>query len=263
MYSIKEIEFGKGLFGSLFLPYCRKNEKMPATILCHGMGADRECMEKNAKMIADNGIVAFTFDFRGHGMSRGELDDKIYEDVNEAFLFLSKLAYVDGKRICIVGHSLGAFSSVVASERLIRGVFAMVILSPPWDSSVLNPKYIAVAKKLFSNRVSRGLIVLVVGIVFKIYMLLHYKEWKTKARINWELFLNLFVGSKDRTMMNVKNCYKLFAFGLQDIITPYLNFIPAYVQIDEPKQMMLIKGDHDSIVNDVGWIRWVIAKLKS
>ena len=104
MYTIKEIQFGKGLSGSLFLPYCRKNEMLPATILCHGMGADRECMEKNAQMIAENGIVAFAFDFRGHGASKGELDDKIYEDVSEAFSFLSRLAYVDRKRICIVGH---------------------------------------------------------------------------------------------------------------------------------------------------------------
>lgn len=265
MYTIKEIQFGKGLSGSLFLPYCRKNETLPATILCHGMGADRECMEKNAIMIAENGIVAFTFDFRGHGVSKGELDDKIYEDVNEAFLFLSKLAYVDEKRICIVGHSLGAFSSVVASERLIEGVFALVILACPWHDSVLDSKlasFIATAGKLFSKiKISRYFIAFVTGAIFRIYMTWGYRKWK--ARINWERFLKLFVGNRDKAVVNVKNCYKLFVFGLQDAITPYLNFVPAYVQVAEPKQMMLITGSHDSIVDNAGWIKWVIAKLKT
>jgi pimeloyl-ACP methyl ester carboxylesterase len=265
MYQIKQIEFGNGLSGSLFLPYCRKNEKMPATILCHGMGADRECMEKNAQMIADNDIVAFTFDFRGHGVSKGELDDKIYEDVSEAFTFLSKLAYVDKKKICIVGHSLGAFSSVVASERLIEGVFALVILACPWDDMVLDSKlasFIAGASSFFTRiKISRHIIAFITSMVFKLYMTWNYKKWK--ARINWEAFLKLFVGNRDRVILNAQKCYKLFVFGLQDAITPYLNYVPSYVQVAEPKQMMLITGSHDSIVDDVGWIRWIIAKLKS
>jgi pimeloyl-ACP methyl ester carboxylesterase len=265
MYQIKQIEFGKGLSGSLFLPYCKRNVRMPATILCHGMGADRECMEKNAMMIAENGIVAFTFDFRGHGMSKGELDDKIYEDVSEAFTFLSKLAYVDKKKICIVGHSLGAFSSVVASERLIEGVFALVILACPWDDMVLDFKlasFIAGASSFFTRiKISRHIIAFIIGMVFKLYMTWNYKKWK--ARINWEAFLKLFVGNRDRVILNAQKCYKLFVFGLQDAITPYLNYVPAYVQVAEPKQMMLITGSHDSIVDDVGWIRWIIAKLKN
>jgi len=264
MYQIKQIDFGKGLSGSLFLPYCSKNEMLPATILCHGMGADRECMEKNAQMIADNGIVAFTFDFRGHGASKGELDDKIYEDVNEAFLFLSKLAYVDKNKICIVGHSLGAFSSVVASERLIKGVFALVILACPWDNSVLDSKLassVAAVSNFFTRiKISRRIIAFIAGMVFRMYMTWNYKQWR--ARINWELFLKLFIDSRDRVILNAKSCYKLFVFGLQDAITPYVNFVPAYVQVAEPKQMMLVTGSHDSIVDDVGWIRWIIAKLK-
>jgi len=138
-------------------------------------------------------------------------------------------------------------------------------LACPWDDMVLDSKLassIAAVSSFFTRiKISRHAIAFIAGNVFKVYMTWNYKKWK--AKINWELFLKLFIGNRDRVILNAKTCYKLFVFGLQDAITPYLNFVPAYVQVAEPKQMMLITGSHDSIVDDIGWIKWIIAKLKN
>jgi dienelactone hydrolase len=90
-------------------------ERPPCVVLGHGFLADRQLMSTLARRIAENGYAVLAFDFHGHGQNRNplahdEIDPhgELVADVGAAVRFMRGYQMVDGSRIVVIGHSMGA-----------------------------------------------------------------------------------------------------------------------------------------------------------
>jgi dienelactone hydrolase len=90
-------------------------ERPPAVVLAHGFSSDRAGVSVLARRLARAGYAVLSFDFRGHGanrhpFSRGSFaqPDGLADDLAAAVDFLRTSPYVDGSRIVVMGHSMGA-----------------------------------------------------------------------------------------------------------------------------------------------------------
>ena len=122
---------GLKLHGKIILPKKASTANpVPGAVLCHGFGADQRVMESSALLLVKNGIATIVFDMRGHGFSEGNLDGNFYEDVVDAWHTLTETPQVDSSHIALIGHSLGAISSILATRK-IKKPTAIVALSCP------------------------------------------------------------------------------------------------------------------------------------
>ena len=98
------------LRGSLFTPDGKG--PFPGVVSYHGRGSSRENYLPMAESLAQNGILALAFDFRGCGESDGELKDQTHrmgiEDGKAGLEFLLT-QNVDKQRIGIQGTSFGGY----------------------------------------------------------------------------------------------------------------------------------------------------------
>jgi dienelactone hydrolase len=88
-------------------------ELPPAVVLVHGFSGDREIMSTLARRIAQNGYAVLSIDVRGHGANRNPFSPDIdgsalRKDVARAVTFLRHYNMVDGSKIVVMGHSMGA-----------------------------------------------------------------------------------------------------------------------------------------------------------
>ncbi len=89
-------------------------ERPPAVVLIHGFMADRKIMSVLARRLAENGYAVLAIDVNGHGENRnpfngGEAEsNSLRADVKQAVDFLRESPLVDGSRIAVMGHSMGA-----------------------------------------------------------------------------------------------------------------------------------------------------------
>lgn len=86
----------------------------PAVVLIHGFTADRQLMSTLARFVAQNGYAVLAIDVSGHGTNRNPFTggqanwDGLRPDVKKAVDFLRGYPFVDGSRIVVMGHSMGA-----------------------------------------------------------------------------------------------------------------------------------------------------------
>jgi dienelactone hydrolase len=89
-------------------------ERPPAVVLVHGFTADRETMSSLARKIAQNGYGVLAIDLRGHGENRNPFSSGesapggLRPDVKAAVDFMRSSDRVDGSRLAVIGHSMGA-----------------------------------------------------------------------------------------------------------------------------------------------------------
>ncbi len=90
-----------------------------AVVLIHGLSFDRQAMSVLARRIASNGFAVLAIDLPGHGENAttfvddlGILRDEVHLAVDH--LRLSKM--VDGTRIVVIGHSMGANAALEYAE---------------------------------------------------------------------------------------------------------------------------------------------------
>jgi dienelactone hydrolase len=89
-------------------------DRPPAVVMVHGFMADRQFMSALARRIAQNGYAVLAIDVSGHGANRNPFPggfanvDALRTDVRKAVEFLRSYPYVDGSRIAVMGHSMGA-----------------------------------------------------------------------------------------------------------------------------------------------------------
>ncbi|GAB6189593.1 esterase EstD [Marinitoga arctica] len=133
----KDIIIGKKwkLNGKLTIP--NGNGPFPAILLIHGSGPNdmdesigpNKVFKDIAYGLSSNGIVVLRYDKRtkvyGNKMKNITINDEVFEDVNYAIDYLSKLDYV--KNIYIVGHSLGGYLApyIAKNNHLISGIILM------------------------------------------------------------------------------------------------------------------------------------------
>ena len=90
----QEVSFQSGeetLVGRTYLPpNSENNELRPAVVLVHGLGSGQKSMGGAARDLARHGVIALTFDQRGHGKSGGAYTGDSSEDVRAAAQFIGE-----------------------------------------------------------------------------------------------------------------------------------------------------------------------------
>ena len=105
----------------------------PAVLLVHGYSADRAGMSVLARRLAASGYGVLAIDVRGHGENptpfrRDPEGANLFEDLSAAADWLRASSWVDGTRLAVMGHSMGAGAALRFAERDV-GVDAAVMIS--------------------------------------------------------------------------------------------------------------------------------------
>jgi pimeloyl-ACP methyl ester carboxylesterase len=116
--------------------------RVPAVILLHGLSGNRDSMAGHATLLAQLGYASLALELRAHGASDGKhttfgLDE--VEDVRSAVDAMAHRSEIDGQRLAILGHSLGALVAAQAAAQ-IEAIRAVVT-----ESVFLGPRAIAPA----------------------------------------------------------------------------------------------------------------------
>jgi predicted alpha/beta-fold hydrolase len=244
---------GTKVNGKVMLPaHASSKNKVPGAVLCHGFGADQNVMENSALLLVKKGIATITFDLRGHGFSGGLLDGNYHDDVINAWKMLISVSEVDSSKIALVGHSLGALSSILAAKTIKPN--AIVALSCPSEikGTILNN---------FSHK-AFPLAIWTIAFIWKLTVLFN----GIKVKVNWDKFIKSLPQVKlSMALSELDKCDKLFVFSAGDRLTPYKNFAHIYDKAPMPKQKMLTRGSHatpiEAEILRFEWVGWLVKAL--
>lgn len=253
----KSVHFGSNgikLNGTLYLPAgASKNNRVPAVVLCHGYGGEQSAFETSARELSAEGIGTLTFDFRGHGDSGGILDGSIVDDIIDAWDYLHGQPEIDRKHMGLIGHSMGAFSAILAAGKLKKARVLVALACPGEVKNAIatNPRHFAYPMLLQT-----------IKYIFKIVNLVY----KLKVRVDWKKFLEFWPkGEPAVALAGLDDCSKLFVFCLGDVTSPYQRFLPAYAMASEPKQVMVAPGRHLTPLENgmlrTQWMKWAVGAL--
>jgi alpha-beta hydrolase superfamily lysophospholipase len=101
--------------------YATSGPQRRAVILAHGSGEDQRVWQRFARDLAERGIAALTFDFRGYGESAGTKSTAtVQRDLAAALLFVQSR---DFPLIYLLGPELGGIAALkVAAASDVAGV---------------------------------------------------------------------------------------------------------------------------------------------
>lgn len=123
--------------GTAFLDSPPRPERPPVALLMHGFASDRLGLSGLARKLAESGYGVLTVDVQGHGENRnpyrrsGATGDSFYADLSAAVDYLRASPHVDGSRIVVMGHSMGAEASLDYATR-DSGIDGAVMISGGW-----------------------------------------------------------------------------------------------------------------------------------
>ncbi|MHA1849500.1 MAG: alpha/beta hydrolase [Promethearchaeota archaeon] len=108
------------IHGRWYYPFNFNSKNIyPAIILFHGYGRTLEDHDYIATQIAQMGIIAFSIDFRGHGLSNGtfpfdngNLINITFQDAIASVQYLKSFSFVETSKIMALGISMGGGTSV-------------------------------------------------------------------------------------------------------------------------------------------------------
>ena len=135
-----------GVSGTLYLPRAHVagpvhfavpalgEARPPGVVLMHGFALDRRSLSGLARALAGAGYAVLCIDAPGHGENRAPFDpiwgrtDGQAEVFERAVDFLRVSPYVDGRRIAVGGHSMGASAALDYASR-DSGLDATLLIS--------------------------------------------------------------------------------------------------------------------------------------
>ncbi len=108
---------GVTLVGKLYRPQnLTEADSLPAVLILHGFQNDKETLQPQALELARRGFVTLALDQFGHGSSGGSM---AIEDAtmggNSGYKYLQALPYVDPTRLGVMGHSMGAGTTLAVA----------------------------------------------------------------------------------------------------------------------------------------------------
>jgi dipeptidyl aminopeptidase/acylaminoacyl peptidase len=132
---------GEKIFGVIHKPDISPLQKVPAVLICHGLGGNRIGRHRLyvllAELLAEQGIACLRIDFRGAGESDGKFTDMtIDSQVADALLairYLEEQPFVDSSAIGICGASLGGAIALLAAHQ--HGHLASMAFWAPFFSA--------------------------------------------------------------------------------------------------------------------------------
>lgn len=111
------------------------SQKNFIVVLCHGFTTDKNSTSNIMleKILNENKISTFRFDFFGHGESEGKLSEITISiavnDISSAIEFLKKLGY---SKIGLIGSSFGGFASILTASKS-NDLYILALKSPVSD----------------------------------------------------------------------------------------------------------------------------------
>ncbi|MFC2166552.1 alpha/beta hydrolase family protein [Acidobacteriota bacterium] len=121
---------GIKLCGILSTPSFEKPESV--IILCHGFSTSKDGRTNTLleKILNDNGLATFRFDFFGHGESGGAFEEITISEAVDNVLQAVKFVKTSGfKRIGLIGSSFGGMASILAASQI--GDLSVLALKSP------------------------------------------------------------------------------------------------------------------------------------
>ncbi len=125
----------KEIYGKIYKP--AQEGVYPAIILCHGYNGCNTDFVKECRYYAENGYVAYAFDFCGGSVkskSSGKSTEMTIftekEDLISVFNYIKDLSIVDKESIYLFGGSQGGMVTALAGEELKSEVKAMILYYP-------------------------------------------------------------------------------------------------------------------------------------
>lgn len=122
------------LEANIYLP--DGNKQFPALLISHGFLSGQEEFGDMPENIAKHGYVVVTYDFTGHGKSKGDKgylrSDSHLDDAERALKLLLDQVKTDSKRVAVMGHSLGtvATTRLITESEIGKKVKLAILLSP-------------------------------------------------------------------------------------------------------------------------------------
>ncbi|MBS4196315.1 alpha/beta hydrolase [Lederbergia citri] len=116
-----------------FIPASSTEKQSPLIILVHGWGSGKTRMLRYVKPLYDAGYAILMFDVRSHGESDGDKAPTVktfHDDIITAVQYARQMKDIDPNRIVLLGHSFGAFGSIIANTKSL-GIRALVTDSMP------------------------------------------------------------------------------------------------------------------------------------
>lgn len=112
-------------------------KRWPVAVLLHGYSADRASVSTLARRLAQNGIAVISIEFAGHGMNRnpfspGITDETLVGEIRAAVAYARSLPLLDGSRIIVMGHSMGAGTALDYAQR-DKSITGAVMISGGFD----------------------------------------------------------------------------------------------------------------------------------
>jgi dienelactone hydrolase len=120
-----------------FLDPPPRGERPPAIVLMHGFAGDRRSLSSLARRLAASGYAVLAIDASGHGENRNPWrggfvrSDGFQAELAAAVDHLRLSPFVDGERIALMGHSMGA-GAVLDFATRDAGIDAAVLISGGW-----------------------------------------------------------------------------------------------------------------------------------
>ncbi len=127
----------EGTERTAFLDTPPLGERPAAIVLMHGFASERNQMSTLARGLAGSGYAVLAIDVRGHGQNRTPFarswarGDAFFPELAAAVDFLRASPHVDGSRLVVMGHSMGAGASLDYATR-DSGIDGVVLISGGW-----------------------------------------------------------------------------------------------------------------------------------
>lgn len=130
------INGGKDIFGTLYTPV-NAREKHPTVIFSHGYNGIGADMQDIAKNLAENGVIAYTFDYCG-GSTRSASSGKSVdmsieteqEDLRNVIDMISAMENVDASQLYLYGESQGGFVAALTGAEMPDRIAGMFLIYP-------------------------------------------------------------------------------------------------------------------------------------
>jgi dienelactone hydrolase len=122
-----------------FLDPPPRGQRPPGVVFMHGFSSDRLFASSPARRLAQAGYAVLALDAAGHGQNRNPFrrswgrPDFFYGDLSAAVDFLRVSPFVDGSRLVVMGHSMGAGSSLDYATR-DSGIDGAVMIAGGWTA---------------------------------------------------------------------------------------------------------------------------------
>ena len=119
------------IYGKSFMPKDAE-DKLTAVILSHGYNSYHEDLADLASALAEQGVFAYCFDFRGGSLrsksSGSSLEMSIQSEIDDLRAVISHIEgmnCIDRERIYLYGESQGGFVSALTADEKIKGLYLL------------------------------------------------------------------------------------------------------------------------------------------